>query len=220
MNQKDKEVLAKYFPLKTLPFVFETINSSKFQLKITRDRITKNGDYRPPQGKIRYHTITVNHSLNPWAFFLVYLHELAHMHTWKKYNIRCKPHGREWKQEFSALLKHALFLDLFPEDLKIQIHKYSDKVTATLGSSRELADAIGKYDDKKKILVDDLYFEQHFRWHNNKIFRKGKKRRTRYECYCIDDKKYYLFNALAPVKEIIPDPFNQEQEIPILNKKI
>ena len=44
-----------------------------------------------------HHRISVNENLNPYAFLITLLHEVAHMTTWEKHRLRmrrCRPHGR------------------------------------------------------------------------------------------------------------------------------
>src|SRR5690606_22369841 len=89
----------------------------KVQLTITRERKTVLGDYRNSiAGK--NHRISVNGNLNPFAFLITLLHELAHLFTYERFGHRVQAHGAEWKSEFSKLLARFLLKKIFPADIQ------------------------------------------------------------------------------------------------------
>jgi hypothetical protein len=49
------------------------------------------------------------------------LHELAHLITFIRFGHRVDAHGKEWKQQFSELLKHFLETSIFPIDIRNQL---------------------------------------------------------------------------------------------------
>jgi SprT protein len=73
-----------------------------FKLKITKERSTKLGDYTSPRDGLN-HTITINHNLNQYSFFITLVHEIAHLHTFNKHRNTVAPHGQEWKQSFQSI---------------------------------------------------------------------------------------------------------------------
>jgi hypothetical protein len=51
------------------------------------------------------------------------LHELAHLITFIRFGHRVEAHGKEWKQQFSELLKHFVGASFFPNDIRFQLEK-------------------------------------------------------------------------------------------------
>ncbi|MDO5760394.1 MAG: hypothetical protein Q4Q06_05160 [Bacteroidota bacterium] len=87
--------------------------------------------------------ITVNGNLPPYLFLLVTLHELGHFISLKKYGLDIKPHGQEWKQEYTKLLKHFLYKGIFPVRLAEKVMQEIIKPQATC--SKELMNECALY---------------------------------------------------------------------------
>ncbi len=98
-----KDILLEYLPEKAVPEILNWLENSNVQLKITRNRHTKLGDYRPPI-KHKFHKISINYDLNKYNFLITLIHEFAHLNIWEQFKNRVKPHGKEWKEEYSKLL--------------------------------------------------------------------------------------------------------------------
>lgn len=199
--EKDKKILEKYLPEKSVEQIFEWIKFYKIRLKITKQRSTKLGDYRPP-GLKPFHQISVNHNLNPYSFLLTLTHEIAHLIVWEKFKNKVKPHGYEWKSEFKLLMKPFLQTNIFPSELHQVIIIYLENAKASSGSDLELTRLLRKYDKDYKSLpiLEDLPIDSIFRINNGMQFKKGKKLRKRYTCICLDNNKKYLINPLANVR--------------------
>ena len=103
-----------------LPLIEAWTAPYDFDLKITRPRKSKLGDFRPPKPGKRS-SITMNEDLGPYQFLTTFVHELAHLITWEKYGHRAAPHGKEWKQCFGALLISLAEVHPWPEVYKRQI---------------------------------------------------------------------------------------------------
>ena len=198
---KDKEILEKYLPEKSVEQIFEWIKFYKIRFKITKQRSTKLGDYRPPVLK-PFHQISVNHNLNSYSFLLTLTHEIAHLIVWEKFKNKVKPHGYEWKSEFKLLMKPFLQINIFPADLQQVIINYLENAKASSGSDLELTRLLKKYDKNINSLpvLEDLPIDSIFRINNGMRFKKGEKLRKRYTCICLDNNKKYLINALANVR--------------------
>src|ERR1043165_3959224 len=97
-NEEMAKVLAKYLPAGTVEICTEWIVQLNIHLRITKDRSSKFGDYRPVQNGAA-HIITVNHNLNRYAFLITFVHEVAHLVCEKKYSRSVAPHGSHWKRE-------------------------------------------------------------------------------------------------------------------------
>ena len=124
--KKYRDILEKYLPEASVPLILEWLSGSNVQLNISRSRTSKLGDYRSPHG-VKYHKISVNHDLNKYQFLLTLVHELAHLKTYESHKHRAKPHGKEWKDNFRALMQPFLDESVFPADLLAPVRKYLEK---------------------------------------------------------------------------------------------
>ena len=102
LTEKQMAILGKYFPPKAVPVVAEWISRFGIYLKITKERFSKYGDFTltPVNGMYR---ITVNGSLNPYAFLLTFVHEVAHLSVLQNYGRSVAPHGQNGKIRSAAL---------------------------------------------------------------------------------------------------------------------
>ena len=193
-----KEILSKYLPSASLEPIIEFIVSNNVQLIITGKRKTKTGDYKPPQRNINFHRITVNYNLNSYEFLITLLHEFAHLLTWNSYKNKVLPHGKEWLENYYKLLNSEQYKEIFPKEIsKVfeQIYEHPH-ITRT-----EISRILKKYDLESNLsLVEDLEFNICFETEDGRKFKKLEKLKKRYKCYCISDKKYYVFSPLAKVK--------------------
>lgn len=202
MQQKYKDILSNYFPTKTLDDVVEIITRHKIYLKFTRERRSKLGDYRPPSERYPGHRISLNGNLGEWFLYLVFIHELAHLLVWKKYQNRVSPHGKQWKQEFATLLQKDLHRQVLPDNLHAHVSQYALNVTASFASHAQLWKALAEPEQTQPgmFTVENLKVNTIFVASNGKTFKKGEKLRTRYRCLCLNNKRNYLFHPLAMVQ--------------------
>ncbi|NQT77465.1 MAG: SprT-like domain-containing protein [Bacteroidetes bacterium] len=171
----------------------------KIHLKITRKRSSKLGDYRSPHNGKGHH-ITVNHDLNPYAFLITLIHEIAHLITWEKYRNKVRAHGREWKDAYRELMVPFMNMDLFPEDIHTALQFYLKKSYASSGSDLTLSRCLQKYDPNPGITLEELDEGSIFQLTNGRIFKKGPLLRKRYRCISLDNKRTYLVNPLVIVE--------------------
>ena len=194
------EILRRYIPAQAVEDVLKLLYSANVQLKITRNRNTKLGDYRAPF-KVKYHKISVNHDLNPYHFLLTLIHEFAHLKTWEAYKNTVRPHGNEWKEEFKKLMLPFLTEDIYPKDLLLILKKYMSNPSAST-SNVQLLQHLRKYDANNEYLtLADLPDNSIFRIQNGFVFQKLEKMRKRYKCRRMDNKKIYL---VSPLIEVFP----------------
>jgi hypothetical protein len=195
------DILKQYIPDAAVSGVMGLLHSASVQLKITRNRSSKLGDYRPPF-KIKYHKISVNHDLNPYHFLLTLVHEFAHLKVWEHYKDKVAPHGKEWKAEFRNLMLPFLNEKVFPEDLLVILKRYMKNPGAST-SQVDLLKHLRKYDRNNDYLtLDDLPDNAVFRIHNGFVFQKLEKMRKRYKCRRLDNKRIYLVSPLIEVTPI------------------
>jgi predicted SprT family Zn-dependent metalloprotease len=195
-----KNALAEYLPSGAIDYVFPFLDHNKVHLKVTRKRTTKQGDYRPPVG-YPTHRISINGSLNPYAFLITLVHEMAHLEVWKKHKFRHQPHGNLWKTAFVVMMTPMLENDIFPPDLKQILCRHLKNPSASSHNDKDLTMALQHYDRRKSILLQDIPENALFAI-NGRVFKKQHKARTYYYCQCLTTMKTYRVNGLAEITPV------------------
>lgn len=199
-----KAILQKYLPETSVDQVYLWLREYNIHLKISRRRSSKLGDYRSPH-KGKGHQITVNHDLNPYAFLITLVHEVAHLLVWVKYKNRVKAHGLEWKETYRQLMFPFFEENVFPEDIRQALQHYLSKSYASSGSDLRLSRTLKKYDDDPGLTLEEISEGSVFSIYNGKTFKKGPLNRKRYKCISMDNNKTYLVSPLVRV-ELVESP--------------
>jgi hypothetical protein len=202
--EKLKKGLSPYLPERTLEPLAKLIFDHKISIRISKERSTKLGDYRPPfQGK--GHQISINGTLNQYQFLVTLLHEIAHCFTFIRHHGSVAPHGEEWKNQFKTMLEPFIKHHIFPQDLENAIIKHLKNVKASSCSDPQLLMALKSYDSKDEnhsmILLESLPLHSTFEF-KGKQYMKGEKRRTRIVCIEQNSGKSFLFHPIAEVTPI------------------
>ena len=195
--------LHKYLPERAVDAVFELIKTNDVHLKIVNQRQSKHGDYRRVNGGA--HIITINNSLNKYAFLITLVHEIAHLIAFEKYGRLIKPHGVEWKYTFQTLMLPFIRPEIFPESLIGVVANHFKNPKASSDTDARMAIALKGFDVKinnHQIYIFELLEGANFRIPNGKIFKRGRKRIKRYECVELSSGKVYLFQPNAQVEPI------------------
>jgi hypothetical protein len=204
------EILRPYLPAAALDHVERAIAGLAVDLRVVRPRRTKLGDHRPPPAPLRPHRITVNADLNPYAFLTTLLHEVAHAATWERHRPRrrLRPHGPEWKQEFSAVLAPVVAAGVFPDELAAAVTRSLWNPAAATCSDRELLLALARYDrpPEGRVRVEDLPDGAWFRIDGRHLFRAGRIVRTRRRCFEVGTGREYRVHGLAFVEPLSMEP--------------
>jgi hypothetical protein len=186
----------KYIPENAIDLVQSLVEQHKINLKIVNQRQTKHGDFRQLAGG--EFQITINNTLNPFQFLLTLIHEIAHHVTFKKYG-KIQPHGKEWKQQFQHLMLPFLHPTIFPNHMLTPLAHYLKNPKASTDSDVKLSLALkGNKAEHGKNFVFELPENCTFVF-KNKMYKKGKKRKTRIECLQLSTNRMYLFNQNTEV---------------------
>ncbi len=194
-----QEPIDRYIPKQALPKVKILLAKEDLIVKVKNERKTRHGDYRRlASGK---HQITVNSNLNNYRFLITLIHEIAHFEAYKTYGKAIKPHGKEWKHTFQHLMLPFLNPEIFPSTLLPLLARHFKNPKASSDTDEHLALALKQFDEPNgKNYVFEIPLGQTFKLYNGRIFKRGIKRRKRYECVEIKTGKLYLFNPNAEVE--------------------
>ncbi|WP_431136571.1 SprT-like domain-containing protein [Psychroserpens mesophilus] len=194
-----QDTLQTYIPNKAIPQVLELLKHDHLVVKVKQERKTRHGDYkRLPNGR---HQITVNSNLNTYRFLITLLHEIAHFEAYKRFGKTIKPHGIEWKKTFQHLMLPFLNPEIFPVEILPLLAKHFRSPKASSDTDIQLAYALKQFDaPNDKTFIFELPLHSTFKLYNGRVFKKGKKRRTRYECVEIKTGRLYVFNPNAEVE--------------------
>ena len=192
--------LQQYLPPATYDAVMNFLQQYKVHLTITRERKSVLGDYRHRTHHAN-HRISINSTLNKYAFLITLLHELAHLLTFERYGNKVMAHGREWKLIFGELLKEFLQQKLFPPDIERELFISLKNPAASSCAEDGLLRVLRRYDEKSSThrLVEEIPLKGLFRCSDGRVFQNEEKLRKRFKCIEVKTGKVYLF---SPVYEV------------------
>jgi SprT protein len=200
-GKREKKGLHSYLPAAAADYCVGLWQHHKFTLRIKGDRKTKLGDFRVDRtgGKI---SISVNGSLNQYAFLITYLHEVAHLLTWQQYRARVKPHGPEWQEYFRQLMRPVLTTEIFPADVLKPLAAYMQAPAAATASSQPLWIALRAYDEKTNenaLFLSQIPNGNKFKFCET-VYQKVEVKRTRALCQNMENGRRYLISTAAQVE--------------------
>ncbi|MFO7722109.1 MAG: hypothetical protein R6V49_02700 [Bacteroidales bacterium] len=125
--------------------------------------------------------ILLNLRQHPYSLLITLAHEVAHMRVTRRYGRKVRPHGAEWQQTFSGLIKEAACITDLPADILQAMSLIAQRPRSTHFSDPAITAILMPYDSPgdDHALLDDLPEGSRFTLHNNKIYVKGAKNRTR-----------------------------------------
>lgn len=194
-------ILQTHVPGVALEYCFTLWKSNPFELKITRSRQTKVGDFTSRRTKL-HPRITLNNDLNPYLFLVTYVHEVAHLHVYLQYGNRIDPHGEQWKTMFTNLMVPILWETVFPDEILHILRRHMVNPKASSFADTELTMAFRKFDKQSNDMVLSEVPEGSIFRFQGRYFKKGKLRRTRVMCRELQSKRDYLVPSDALVTDV------------------
>lgn len=195
-------ILQQHLPPSSVEYCFALWQASPFELKLTKSRQTKVGDFTSRNTR-SHPRITLNHDLNPYTFLVTYVHEVAHLRVYLKHGARVDPHGEEWKTMFTELMVPMLWETVFPEEILHVLRRHMINPKASSFADAELTLALRKFDkDAHRFATLSEIPEGSIFKLQDRYFQKGKLRRTRVVCRELKSKRDYLVPADAQVSDV------------------
>jgi SprT protein len=207
MSKKEAPIssLQQFLPPNTYDAVIDYLHQYKVHLTVARERKSILGDYRH-RTHAKNHRISVNGTLNKYAFLITLLHELAHLLTFEQYGNGVQSHGKEWKTVFGQLLAQFIQHNIFPDDIKKALVNSISNPAASSCADEVLLRTLRRYDAKAGSdavkLVEEVPHEALFKTHDGKVFQKGEKVRKRFKCVEVQTGRLYLFSPVYEVELI------------------
>jgi SprT protein len=202
ISEKVQEIISQHIPGPAQAYCFSLWLSSPFDLKLTRTRQTKVGDFTTRR-HLKRPVITLNRDLNPYLFLIVYIHEVAHLYVHLKHGSRVDPHGDEWKNAFKHLMEPVMKNSVFPDKILQELVRHMANPKASSFADAELTRVLRSYDknaDKYTALSDipegSIFLFQ------GRYFKKGKLKRTRVLCGELKTRRNYLIPAEVLVSDV------------------
>jgi hypothetical protein len=193
-----RDSIQSFVPESSLNYVENLIFLHPCHLNITQHRKTKNGDFKVDlrTEKVK---ISVNGTLNPYAFVITLLHEFAHFITWKDQKKGIKPHGPEWKRNFREMMIPLFEARVFPEDLERVLAQHLRNPKASSSGDTSLMKCLRQYDETPGgLLIEDLPDGEFFFFREKKYLRLSKIRK-RIKCEETASGKVYIFSPIATI---------------------
>lgn len=200
-EESSLNLLKPYLPKGSFEDSVYYLEKYQVHLTITRERITKLGDYRNKHLN-ENHRISINGNLNKYSFLITLLHELGHLVAYEKHGSRIQAHGSQWKTAFGNILARFISKKIFPSDIEAELLKTLRNPAASSCAEAPLTRILKKYDPHKPgvFLLEELPNESLFRFKNGRIYQKEKKIRTRFLCKDQSTNKLFLFSPIAEVE--------------------
>ncbi len=191
------ELLKKQLPAAAWVVVEQWLRRNPLEVRISKPRSTKLGDFRSASNT-QPHRVSVNSDLNKYAFLVTLVHEFAHYTTFIRSKRWTSPHGRVWKMEYQLLMRPFMSRAVFPADVLKALEHHLTDAPASSCTDKDLMRVLRKYDRDPQPMLEEIPERSVFRF-NDRIFVKGQQLRKRYKCHCLNDRRIYLIDPLAPV---------------------
>ncbi len=199
-------VLSGRIPAESMDYVIDLLAVHPVHVLVSRPRRTRLGFYRSPGRGQVWHHISVNEDLNPYAFLVTLLHEIAHLHVQLHVaptrRRRVAPHGREWKCAFGQLLEPVVREHGLPSDVTAAIEGMLDNPRASSCADATLLEVLSRYDPDADSVqrLDDLPQGSLFRLTSGRVFRHKQRLRTWHLCEEVGTRKRFRVRGSSRVE--------------------
>lgn len=190
------ERLRQHLPEAAWPPVLDWLRAHPVQVRITRPRASKLGDYRNDRLG-RSPRISVNGDLNPYAFLVTLIHEFAH-HAVFLDAPRADPHGAEWRTAYKRLMRPFLSPAVLPPDVLLALTLHLGRPPASSCADPQLMRALHRHNAAPGLLLERLPEKAVFRF-RKALYVKGPRLRKRFKCQCLSDPRAFLMDPLIEV---------------------
>lgn len=199
--KKDYQQLINSVPQAAADYCIDLWKIYDFTFNFKGNRKTKLGDFRIDRTGKKV-SISVNGTLNPYAFLLTYIHEVAHLTTWRQHGRAIKPHGAEWQAQFRLLMLPLLTQEVFPAEILRPLQKYMQAPAASTASCQPLWIALRSFDQheaENALYLGQLANGDKFVF-SATVYQKVEMRRTRALCQNLSNGRRYLISTVAKVE--------------------
>ncbi len=185
-------ILLSFIPVNAKKSIIDLINNHGLNIITVSQRKTKRGDFRVYRSGFK--KITINRDQNKFRFLITLLHEIAHQLVYQKFGNKIKPHGIEWKQKFREIASPFLLESIFPRTILNRLTIYFKNPKSSTDLDKELSISLCKFDNLKEyFFLEELEMGQLFLHGKGNLFKKISKKRKRFVCEKISNRKLYLF---------------------------
>ena len=102
----------------------------------------------------------------------------------KNLKTKVNPHGKEWKRIYSIMLKDIMKAVDFPADITGALQKHLERPKASSCSDPHLFKVLKRYNPHSdSVFLEEIQEGEQFVLQKDRLFKKGKKRRTSYRMY-------------------------------------
>jgi SprT protein len=199
--QHPLQALQNFLPEHCFEDIVYYLEKYSIQLSITKKRKTIHGNYTFDFSS-KKNRITINGTLNTYAFLITLIHEIAHCICIHEHGPRVQSHGSEWKKIYSTLLHFFTKKNIFPADIQQELNAVIQKPGASSCAEPDLEKVLARYNPNQEplIFLSDVPIGTIFLMENQKKYQCLEKRRTRYLCKDLGTNKLYLVSGLAQIK--------------------
>lgn len=190
------ESLNNFIPNNGIGYIKKWLHNHACNIKITKNRQSKLGDYRLMPNKS--HQITINGNLDPELFFFVFTHEIAHLLAYYN-NKNISPHGIEWKMIFQKMIIESI--SVYSKELQDLLIKFSKNPKANYMSSPDLVKYFDSKNNDDNTYIENIPIGESFLYKTH-IYIVEEKKKKHYLCKNIKTGKLYLFKSCAKVEQI------------------
>jgi len=111
-----------------------------------------------------------------------------------------KPHGQEWKKNFSRLMKPFLHEAVFPEAVLLALKRYLVNPSSSSSNDTQLMRTLRQFDTEPVLHLEDLPEASLFKLKTGRVFQKGPRQRKNFRCEEVGTRRMYLVHPLSEVE--------------------